>query len=166
MGGRSPISRWRKALIAFTRRAPDGARFTSTSMIVGCGASSTRETICFCQDAADAGSDYAISVTMLLQEPSIQRDPARLLPRRGRRIPDPGAHLQLPRGLVGPRSEFGRHPCPISAFQYHRYQTQLRQHKETRPNRVPGQTSFLTFVGSAGFTLQTLVAGGAPEWQI
>ncbi|KAI9882812.1 MAG: hypothetical protein M1823_005438 [Watsoniomyces obsoletus] len=43
-----------------TRRALDDAGFHEMPLIVGCGAQSTREAITLCRDAFDAGGDYAL----------------------------------------------------------------------------------------------------------
>ncbi|OAA70696.1 dihydrodipicolinate synthase [Cordyceps fumosorosea ARSEF 2679] len=50
----------RVAVTQATRQALDAAGFTSTPLIVGCGAQSTLEAVRLCQDAAAAGGDYAL----------------------------------------------------------------------------------------------------------
>lgn len=43
-----------------TRKALDEAGFSEMPVVVGCGAQSVRETVQFCQDAYQAGGDYAL----------------------------------------------------------------------------------------------------------
>ncbi|MCJ1446876.1 MAG: hypothetical protein MMC23_007383 [Stictis urceolatum] len=50
-----------RALVTRTTRAAlDNAGFPDLPVIVGCGAQSTRETIAYCEQAAEAGGDYVL----------------------------------------------------------------------------------------------------------
>lgn len=50
----------RMQMTAATREALDGAGYENMSIIVGCGAQSTRETIKLCQEAHASGGNYAL----------------------------------------------------------------------------------------------------------
>ncbi|KAI0356319.1 dihydrodipicolinate synthetase [Trametes cingulata] len=52
----------RVVLIKAARRALDHAGLSSTPIVAGTGAGSTRETVELCKEAADAGADYAIVI--------------------------------------------------------------------------------------------------------
>ena len=52
----------RTTLIKEARHALDQAGFTTMPIIAGTGAGSTRETIELCEEAAEAGADYAIVI--------------------------------------------------------------------------------------------------------
>lgn len=52
----------RKLIASVTRKALDAAGFDKLPVIVGTGAQSTRETILFSKDAAEAGADYVIAL--------------------------------------------------------------------------------------------------------
>jgi 4-hydroxy-2-oxoglutarate aldolase len=52
--------RERSVVTSTTRKALDAAGYCYMPIIVGCGAQSTRETIELCQDAHNAGGDYAL----------------------------------------------------------------------------------------------------------
>lgn len=53
----------RATLIKTARRALDANGFTAVPIIAGTGATSTRETIELCQEAAAAGADYTLVIT-------------------------------------------------------------------------------------------------------
>lgn len=53
----------RASLVRAAREALDAAGFLDFPIIVGTGGGSTRETLVFCKEAADAGADAVIVIT-------------------------------------------------------------------------------------------------------
>lgn len=152
----------RKLVTAHTRKALDAAGFTSVPVIVGCGSSSTRETIRFCQDAAEAGGDYTIilppcyykgqvSNEALLDHFRIAAD-ASPLPVLIYNFPGASGGIDLTSDDILVLSQ---HPNIVG--------TKLTCGNTGKLARITSQAkpSFLTFGGSSDFTLQTLIAGGA-----
>lgn len=152
----------RKAVTAFTRRALDGAGFTSMPVIVGCGASSTRETIRFCQDAADAGGDYAIILPPCYYKSLVSNE---ALLDYFRAVADVSPIPVLIYNFPGASSGLDLSSDDILALSQHPniVGTKLTCGNTGKLARIASQAkpSFLTFGGSADFTLQTLIAGGA-----
>jgi L-threo-3-deoxy-hexylosonate aldolase len=52
----------RLVLIKAARKALDNAGFNHVPIMAGTGAGSTRETVELCEEAAEAGADYAIAI--------------------------------------------------------------------------------------------------------
>ncbi|PWY71060.1 dihydrodipicolinate synthetase family protein [Aspergillus sclerotioniger CBS 115572] len=155
------LSREERNLITSTTRQALDTHAPSTPLIVGCGAASTRETIQLCQDAAAAGGDYT-----LILPPSYYKS---LLSSE-----DILAHFRL----VASAS-----PIPVLVYNFPGASSGLDLSSDDilalaeHPNIVgvkltcgntgklariaaEAKPGFLTFGGSADFTLQTLVAGG------
>ena len=53
----------RKTAIRITRETLDNNGFKDTVILAGTGAQSTKETIKLCKDAAEAGADFALTLT-------------------------------------------------------------------------------------------------------
>jgi dihydrodipicolinate synthase/N-acetylneuraminate lyase len=152
----------RKLITAATRRALDAAGATSMPLIVGCGASSTRETIQFCKDAADAGGDYVLVLPPCYYKSLVNnaalldyfRDVASASPIPVLIYNFPGASsgLDLTSDDI---LTLAKHPNIVGV--------KLTCGNTGKLARIAAQAKpdFLTFGGSADFTLQTLIAGGA-----
>ncbi|KAB8238489.1 dihydrodipicolinate synthase family protein [Aspergillus alliaceus] len=152
----------RKTITAATRRALDAHGAESMPVIVGCGGSSTRETIQLCRDAGESGGDYALvlppSYYKSLMSTEALRDHFRAVasaspvPVLIYNFPGASSGLDLTSDDILALSE---HPNIIGV--------KLTCGNTGKLARVAAQAKpeFLTFGGSADFTLQTLVAGGA-----
>lgn len=152
----------RKLITSATRRALDAAGATSMPLIVGCGASSTRETIQFCKDAADAGGDYVLVLPPCYYKSLVNntalldyfRDVASASPIPVLIYNFPGASsgLDLTSDDI---LTLAKHPNIVGV--------KLTCGNTGKLARIAAQAKpdFLTFGGSADFTLQTLIAGGA-----
>ncbi|GFF21920.1 probable 4-hydroxy-2-oxoglutarate aldolase, mitochondrial [Aspergillus udagawae] len=152
----------RKLITAATRRALDAAGVTSMPLIVGCGASSTRETIQFCKDAADAGGDYVLVLPPCYYKSLVSnaalldyfRDVASAspIPLLIYNFPGASSGLDLTSDDI---LTLAKHPNIVGV--------KLTCGNTGKLARIAAQAKpgFLTFGGSADFTLQTLIAGGA-----
>lgn len=152
----------RKAVTAHTRRALDGAGFTSMPLIVGCGSSSTRETIRFCQDAAEVGGDYSIILPPCYYKGLV---PNEVLLDHFRAVADASPIPVLIYNFPGASSGLDLSSDDILALAQHPniVGVKLTCGNTGKLARIAADAkpSFLTFGGSSDFTLQTLIAGGA-----
>lgn len=152
----------RYAVTAHTRGALDGAGFSSLPVIVGCGASSTRVTIRFCQDAAAAGGDYAIILPPCYYKNLVSNE---ALLNHFRAVADTSPIPVLIYNFPGASSGLDLSSDDILALSQHPniVGTKLTCGNTGKLARITSQAkpSFFTFGGSADFTLQTLIAGGA-----
>ncbi|KAJ5781084.1 hypothetical protein N7457_006244 [Penicillium paradoxum] len=128
----------RKAITAATRRAVDAAGYTSMPVIAGCGAASTRETILFLSTDAmhahfRAVADASPVPVLIYNFPGVQ------------------SGLDLSSDDIITLAE---HPNIIGCKLTCGNTGKLARVAAAKPD-------FLTFGGSADFTLQTLIAGGA-----
>ncbi|KAF7157077.1 hypothetical protein CNMCM5623_001065 [Aspergillus felis] len=152
----------RKLITAATRRALDAVGATSMPLIVGCGASSTRETIQLCKDAADAGGDYVLVLPPCYYKSLVSnaalldyfRDVASAspIPLLIYNFPGASSGLDLTSDDI---LTLAKHPNIVGV--------KLTCGNTGKLARIAAQAKpdFLTFGGSADFTLQTLIAGGA-----
>ncbi|KAJ5664636.1 hypothetical protein N7462_011449 [Penicillium macrosclerotiorum] len=151
----------RKAITAATRRAVDAAGYPTMPVIAGCGASSTRETIRFCQDAGASGAD-----AVLVLPPSYYKDlvPKAALQAHFVAVADASPVPVLIYNFPGASSGLDLSSDDILALSQH---PNILGCKLTCGNTgklariaAGSKSEFLTFGGSADFTLQTLIAGG------
>lgn len=152
----------RKLVTQHTRRALDAAGFTSVPVIVGCGSSSTRETIRFSQDAAEAGGDYTILLPPCYYKGVVSNDTlldhfraaadASPLPVLIYNFPGVSGGIDLTSDDL---LALAKHPNIVGV--------KLTCMNTGKLARITSQVKpeFRTFGGSADFTLQTLIAGGS-----
>lgn len=152
----------RKAVTLHTRRALDAAGFTSVPVIVGCGSSSTRETIRFSQDAAEAGGDYTIILPPCYYKGVVPND---ALLDHFRAVADASPIPVLIYNFPGASSGIDLTSDDILALAQHPniVGVKLTCGNTGKLARITAQVkpSFRTFGGSSDFTLQTLIAGGS-----
>ena len=151
----------RKAITAATRRAVDAAGYPHMPVIAGCGAASTRETIQLCQDAGATGADAVLVLppsyykslvsTEALHAHFIAIADASPVPVLIYNFPGASSGLDLSSDDI---LALAKHPNIIGC--------KLTCGNTGKLARVAAgsKPEFLTFGGSADFTLQTLVAGG------
>ncbi|KAI2696072.1 hypothetical protein CBS147332_9161 [Penicillium roqueforti] len=151
----------RKAITAATRGALNAAGYSSMPVIAGAGAASTRETIRLCQDSGAAGAD-----AVLVLPPSYYKT----------LVSTESMHAHF-------RAVADASPVPVLIYNFPAVQSGLDLSSDDiltlaeHPNIIgckftcgntgklarvaAAKPDFLTFGGSADFTLQTLIAGGA-----
>ncbi|KAA8642299.1 hypothetical protein EYZ11_010371 [Aspergillus tanneri] len=152
----------RNIITAATRRALDVHGAPSMPLIVGCGAPSTRETIQFCKDAAAAGGDYALILPPCYYKSLVSSEAlcdhfgavasASPIPVLIYNFPGASSGLDLSSDDILALSQ---HPNIVGV--------KLTCGNTGKLARIAAEAKpeFLTFGGSADFTLQTLIAGGA-----
>lgn len=152
----------RNIITAATRRALDVNGGASMPLIVGCGGNSTRETIQLCKDAAEAGGDYTLVLppsyykalvnTEALREHFRDVASASPIPVLIYNFPGASSGLDLSSDDI---LALAQHPNIVGV--------KLTCGNTGKLARVAAEakSDFLTFGGSADFTLQTLIAGGA-----
>lgn len=152
----------RKVITAATRRALNTNGFSSMPLIVGCAASSTRETIQFCRDAAEVGGDYVLVLPPCYYK-SLVNNEALLSYFRG--VADASPIPLLIYNYPGASSGVDLSSDDILALSKHPniVGVKLTCGNTGKLARIAAQAKpeFFTFGGSADFTLQTLIAGGA-----
>ena len=152
----------RKTVAAATRRALNSAGYTSTPVIVGCAASSTRETVQFCRDAASVGADYAIVLPPCYYKSLVDGEAMR---NYFRGVADASPLPVLIYNFPGASSGVDLSSDDILALATHPniVGVKLTCGNTGKLARIAAQAKpeFFTFGGSADFTLQSLIAGGA-----
>ncbi|KAI3321260.1 aldolase [Xylariaceae sp. AK1471] len=165
----------RNLVTATTRSALDHAGFSHISVIVGCGAQSTRETIEFCCEAAEAGGDYALvlppSYYATLFAPSSETI-MRYFTEVADASPIPIIIYNFPGAVNGMDLSsdiiltLAQHPRIVgvkltcgNTGKLNRIASAVRK---TTKNSDGSDDSpeFLVLAGSADFTIQSLIAGG------
>lgn len=152
----------RKVIAQHTRQALTSAGFDNLPVIVGVGAQSTRETIAFSKDAAEAGADYVIALPpsyYKAQDTSASRiqyfkdvADASPLPVLIYNFPGAANGVDLNSDEIILLSQ---HPNIVG--------TKLTCGNTGKLQRIAAAVSrsdWVTFGGSNDFTLQTLIAGG------
>jgi 4-hydroxy-2-oxoglutarate aldolase len=148
-----------------TRDALDHAGFLYTPVIVGCGAQSARETIELCRDAAQSGGDYALvlppSYYKGLFKPSTIVD---FFNEVADASPIPLLIYNYPGGANG--IDLDSDTIITLAAHPNIAGTKLTCGNTGKLNRVAASApamsgKFSVFGGSADFTLQSIVGGGA-----
>lgn len=151
----------RKAITAATRRALDAHGQESMPVIVGCGAQSTRETIQHCKDAAEASGDYALVLPPCYYKSAVSNE---ALLDHFRAVADASPVPLLIYNYPGASSGVDLSSDDILALSQHPniVGTKLTCGNTGKLARIAAQakSGFMTFGGSADFTLQTLIAGG------
>ncbi len=152
----------RNAVTRTTRRALDDVGFHDMPLIVGCGAQSTREAIALCRDAFAAGGDYA-----LVLPPSYYRglfsaeSVTEYFLDVANASPIPLLVYNYPQAVGGMDLDSDA----IIRLSRHRniVGCKLTCGNTGKLNRIVAGANdgFMCFGGSADFTLQTLVGGGA-----
>jgi dihydrodipicolinate synthase/N-acetylneuraminate lyase len=151
----------RKLLARTTRTALDANGFEKVPVIVGVGAQSTRETIQFAQDAAQAGGDYVIALP-----PSYYKgqDTAQSRLTYFRDVADASPIPVLIYNYPGAANGVDLTSDDIIALAQHPniVGVKLTCANTGKLARIAAavKPSFFTFGGSSDFTLQTLIAGG------
>ncbi|KAJ5157832.1 uncharacterized protein N7482_008932 [Penicillium canariense] len=151
----------RKAITAATRRAVDAAGFPNMPVIAGCGAASTRETIQLCKDSEASGADAVLVLPPSYYKALVSAEAmhahfiavadASPIPVLIYNFPGASSGLDLSSDDI---LALAKHPniigCKLTCGNTGKL---ARVAAGSKPN-------FLTFGGSADFTLQTLIAGG------
>ena len=152
----------RKIVTNATRRALNSNGFSSMPLIVGCAASSTRETIQMCREAAQAGGDYVLVLPPCYYKGLVNNEAllnyfrgvadASPIPLLIYNYPGASAGLDLSSDDI---LALSKHPNIVGV--------KLTCGNTGKLARIAAQapSGFFTFGGSADFTLQTLIAGGA-----
>lgn len=152
----------RKAITAATRRAVDAAGFSSMPVIAGCGAASTRETIQLCKDSGDAGADAVLVLPPSYYKGLVNTE---ALYAHFFAVADASPVPLLIYNFPGASSGLDLSSDDILALSKHAniVGCKLTCGNTGKLARVAAaaKSDFLTFGGSADFTLQTLIAGGA-----
>lgn len=152
----------RKEVTAATRRALDSNGFASMPLIVGCAASSTRETIQLCRDAADAGGDHVLVLPPCYYKSLLDNEALR---NYFRGVADASPIPLLIYNFPGASSGLDLSSDDILALAKHPniVGVKLTCGNTGKLARIAAQakSDFFTFGGSADFTLQTLVVGGS-----
>lgn len=152
----------RKVVTAATRRALDAGGFTSMPVIVGCAASSTRETVQLCRDAASAGGDHVLVLPPCYYKSLMDSEALR---NYFRGVADASPIPLLIYNFPGASAGVDLSSDDILALAKHPniVGVKLTCGNTGKLARIAAQakSEFFTFGGSADFTLQTLVAGGA-----
>ncbi|KAJ5899902.1 hypothetical protein N7495_004646 [Penicillium taxi] len=151
----------RKAITAATRRALDAAGYMSRPVIAGCGAASTRETIKLCKDAGVSGADAVLVLPPSYYKALVDSE---ALHAHFQAVADASPIPVLIYNFPGASSGLDLSSDDIIAMSQHPniIGCKLTCGNTGKLARVAAGTKpeFLTFGGSADFTLQTLVAGG------
>lgn len=151
----------RKLIASATRKALDEAGFNQLPVIVGVGAQSTRETIQFCKDAAEAGADYVIALP-----PSYYKAQNTTESVRGyfRDVADASPLPVLIYNFPAAANGVDLTSDDIIALAEHPniVGVKLTCANTGKLARIAAgvKDSFRTFGGSSDFTLQTMIAGG------
>ncbi|TKA25058.1 hypothetical protein B0A50_06122 [Salinomyces thailandicus] len=145
-----------------TRQALDDAGHSEMSVLVGCGAHSTREAIKLCRDAAASGGDHALVLPPSYFASLIS---SKLLLDHFRNVAEASPIPILIYNFPGVQSgiditsdqviELAQHPKIVGVKL-----TCGNTGKLARVAAATDKSKFLTMGGSSDFLLQTLVAGG------
>lgn len=151
----------RKAITAATRRAVDAAGYSSMPVIAGCGAASTRETIQLCKDSGEAGADAVLVLPPSYYKALVSNE---ALHAHFVAVADASPVPVLIYNFPGASSGLDLSSDDILALSQHPniVGCKLTCGNTGKLTRVAASSKpeFLTFGGSADFTLQTLIAGG------
>lgn len=152
----------RKVVTEATRRALNTSGYSSMPLIVGCAASSTRETVQFCRDAASAGGDYVLVLPPCYYKALVGGETLR---NYFREVADASPVPLLIYNFPGASGGLDLSSDDILALSKHPniVGVKLTCGNTGKLARIAAQAKpdFYTFGGSADFTLQTLIAGGA-----
>ncbi|PLB34386.1 dihydrodipicolinate synthase family protein [Aspergillus candidus] len=151
----------RNAITAATRRALD-AHNPTMPLIVGTGAASTRETIRLCKDAAEAGGDYTLVLPPSYYKGLVSTE---AMLDHFRAVADASPIPLLIYNFPGASSGLDLSSDDILALAQHPniVGVKLTCGNTGKLARIAAQApqDFLTFGGSADFTLPALIVGGA-----
>ncbi|OIW24851.1 aldolase [Coniochaeta ligniaria NRRL 30616] len=163
----------RQLVTATTRKALNDAGFSHMPIIVGCGSQSTREAVQYCEEAWEAGGDYALvlppSYYSALFAPSSET-----ILEYFRTVADgspipliiynyPGAvgGMDLSSDIIVKLAE---HPnivgVKLTCGNTGKLNRVAAATRKLSKNYNPQKPDFLVLAGSADFTIQSLVAGG------
>lgn len=152
----------RKAITAATRRAVDAAGYPTMPVIAGTGAASTRETIQLSKDAGASGADAVLVLPPSYYKALVNTE---ALHAHFLAVADASPVPVLIYNFPGASSGVDLSSDDILALSKH---PNIIGCKLTCGNTgklariaASAKPDFLTFGGSADFTLQTLIAGGA-----
>jgi len=160
----------RKLVTKTTRKALDGAGFSTIPVIVGCGSQSTRETIEFCHEALASGGDYALILPPSYYKPMFQSQTlveffedvadASPIPIMIYNYPAVVGGIDLDSDTI---SKLAKHPnvvgCKLTCGNTGKL-ARIAAATDAVSTCGPG-SGFMCMGGSADFTLQTLVVGGS-----
>lgn len=160
----------RKLVTSTTRKALDEAGFTDLPIVVGTAAQSVRETVLFCQDAYEAGGDYA-----LILPPSYYKSsytPASFVEffeDVATASPIPVIIYNYPGAVAGVDLDsdtiikLAKHPkivgCKLTCGNTGKLNRIAHAVNAATPSS--SGSGWMCMGGSADFTLQTLIAGGS-----
>lgn len=151
----------RKLVAATTRKALDAAGYGQLPVIVGVGAQSTRETIQFSKDAAEAGADYVIALPPSYYK-GLDTSASRL--KYFTDVADASPLPVLIYNFPGAANGVDLNSDEIIALSQHPNITgvKLTCGNTGKLARIAAsaKSGFVTLGGSNDFTLPTLIAGG------
>lgn len=167
----------RRLVTSTTRKALDGAGYSDMPLVVGCGGQSTREAILLCQEAWEAGGDYALVLPPSYYAP-LFAPASRTVVEYFNAVADvspipliiynyPGAvnGMDLSSDVI---LELAEHPNIVgvkltcgNTGKLNRVVSGARRLAGAGAGRAdPRRPEFLVLAGSADFTVQSLAAGG------
>jgi len=163
----------RKLVTATTRDALNEAGYSHMPLVVGCGSQSTRETIELCQEAYDAGGDYALVLppsyyaglfapgSSTVKEYFTTVADKSPIPIIIYNFPGAAGGLDLSSDTI---IQLAEHPNIVgvkltcgNTGKLNRVATATRKRSK---NYDPARPEFIVLAGSADFTVQSLAGGG------
>lgn len=160
----------RQIVTRTTRAALDDANFAMMPIIVGCGAQSTRETICLCHEAAESGGDY-----VLILPPSYYKGglgyPREALLGHFRAVADASPLPVLVYNFPGAAAgidldsdfllDLSKHPNIVGVKLTCGNLGKMSRIISSSPGNINSANPFVTLAGSADFLLSSLSIGAA-----
>lgn len=165
------LTREERILITSTvREALDSASFTSMPVVVGCSAQSVRETIQLCQDAYQAGGDYALILPPSYYKTSYTKQSLLdYYTSVADKSPVPIIIYNYPGAVAGTDldsdmiTQLASHPnikgCKLTCGNTGKLARIASAVNAATPSS--SNSGWMCMGGSADFTLQTLIAGGS-----
>ncbi len=163
----------RQLVTATTRKALDDAGYSHMPIIVGCGSQSTRETVQYCNEAWDAGGDFALvlppSYYASLFAPSSETI-IEYFTAVADESPIPIIIYNFPGAVSGMDLssdiilKLAEHPnivgVKLTCGNTGKLNRVAAATRKLSKNPNPEKPEFLVLAGSADFSIQSLVAGG------
>ncbi|KAB5566592.1 hypothetical protein GE09DRAFT_740303 [Coniochaeta sp. 2T2.1] len=163
----------RQLVTATTRKALNDAGFSHMPIIVGCGSQSTRETLQYCEEAWEAGGDYALVLPPSYYSPLFAPSSETVLEyfrTVADKSPVPIIIYNFP-GAVGGMDlssdiivKLAEHPnivgVKLTCGNTGKLNRVAAATRKLSKNYNPQKPDFLVLAGSADFSIQALVAGG------
>jgi 4-hydroxy-2-oxoglutarate aldolase len=163
----------RQLVTATTRKALNDTGFSGLPIIVGCGSQSTRETIQYCEEAWEAGGDYALVLPPSYYSPLFAPSSETIIEffqTVADSSPIPLIIYNYP-GAVGGLDlssdvivKLSAHPnivgVKLTCGNTGKLNRVAAATRKLSKNYNPQHPDFLVLAGSADFSIQSLVAGG------